>query len=133
MSSQRERMKYLMTIKYRAKANPHGNSRLLSVVEAAIKKGDTENAFLTAESYLKKMHDCRTYLKRELPICAELSKWSEKFFVACDLFDKIFEFLQKREEPLKDEILALINKYDSMPAKLSNDVNLKEELKEILN
>ena len=40
MSSQRERMKYLMTIKYRAKANPHGNSRLLSVVEAAIKKGE---------------------------------------------------------------------------------------------
>lgn len=106
---------------------------VLDKIEAAKKKGDTENAFLTAESYLKKMHDCRTYLKRELPICAELSKWSEKFFVACDLFDKIFEFLQKREEPLKDDILALINKYDSMPAKLSNDVNLKEELKEILN
>ena len=43
MSSQRERMKYLMTIKYRAKANPHGNSRLLSVVEAAIKKGESKN------------------------------------------------------------------------------------------
>ena len=47
MSSQRERMKDLMTIKYRAKANPlvpksnpRGNSRLLSVVEATAKKGE---------------------------------------------------------------------------------------------
>ena len=43
MSSQRERMKYLMTIKYRAKANPRGNSRLLSVVEATTKKGESKN------------------------------------------------------------------------------------------
>ena len=40
MSSQRERMKYLMTIKYRAKANPRGNSRLLSVVEAVLIKNE---------------------------------------------------------------------------------------------
>ena len=50
MSSQRERMKYLMTIKYRAKANPRvsksnpsDNSRLLSVVEATAKKGESKN------------------------------------------------------------------------------------------
>ena len=40
MSSQRERMKYLMTIKYRAKANPRDNSRLLSVVEAVLIKNE---------------------------------------------------------------------------------------------
>jgi hypothetical protein len=44
----KERTKYLMIIKYRAKANPRvpksnprGNSRLLSVVEATAKKGES--------------------------------------------------------------------------------------------
>ena len=48
-------------------------------------------------------------------------------------FDKIFEFIQKGEESVKSEITAIIDKYNSLPAKISNDVNLKDELKEILN
>ena len=36
----KERTKFLMTIKYRAKANPRDNSRLLSVVEAVLIKNE---------------------------------------------------------------------------------------------
>lgn len=105
----------------------------LDKIEAAYKKGDTETAFALAQSYLRRMHDAKAYLMKDLPICKELTKWSEKFFVACELFDNIFGFIQKREEHLKTEIISLIDKYNSLPAKLSNDVNLKEELKELLN
>lgn len=104
----------------------------LDKTESALKNGDTRTAFLTAEGYLRKMHDCRDFLLKDLPICKELSKWSEKFFVLCELFDKLFDFVQKREETTRAEIFSLIDKYNSLPARISNDVNLKEELKEIL-
>ncbi len=105
----------------------------LNKIEGALKNRDKEKAFSLAADYLKKMHDAKAYLMRDLPICNELRKWSEKFFVACDLFDNIFGFAQKREESRRAEILTLIDKYNALPARLSNDVNLKEELKEILN
>ncbi len=102
-------------------------------IESAFKKGDKQTAFLLAEEYLGKMHACKEYLMKDLPVCGELTKWSEKFFVVCELFDNIFAFIQDREDSVKAEILALIDKYNSLPARLSNDVNLKEELKELLN
>lgn len=105
----------------------------LDKIETAFGKGDKETADRLSYELLEKMHNCKAYLKQNLPICNELTKWSEKFYVLCDLFDKIFEFIQKREESIKSEILTLIDKYNSMPAKISNDVNLKDELKEILN
>lgn len=105
----------------------------LDKIETQFRKGDTETAFSLAQDLLEKMHSSKAFLKKDLPICRELSKWSSKFFVLCDLFDKIFAFVQNRDDSLKDEILILIEKYESLPAKLSNDINLKEELKEILN
>ncbi len=106
---------------------------VLNKTECSIKTGDKEAAAALIECYIKRMHDCKAYLMKDLPICKELTKWSEKFFVMCELFDKVYAFVQKREEFLKAEILTLIDKYNSLPARLSNDVNLKEELKEILN
>ncbi len=105
----------------------------LDKIESAFKKADKRTAFLLFEEYLGKMHACREYLMKDLPICVELTKWSEKFFVVCELFDKIFAFIQNREDSVKAEILALIDKYNSLPARLSNDINLKEELKELIN
>lgn len=105
----------------------------LDKIETAFNKGDSEAAERLSREFLDKMHSCKAYLKQDLPICNELTKWSEKFYILCDLFDYIFEFIQKRDASLKTDILTLIDKYNSMPAKISNDVNLKDELKELLN
>ncbi len=105
----------------------------LDRIENSYKSGDKATAFSIAEEYLDKMHICREYLTKDIPICKELTKWSEKFFIVCELFDKIFSFVQNREALEKTEILALIDKYNSIPARLSNDIDIKEELKELLN
>ncbi|MBQ7122258.1 MAG: beta-N-acetylglucosaminidase domain-containing protein [Clostridia bacterium] len=102
-------------------------------IEAAFKSGDKQSAFSLAEEYLGRMYACREFLMRDLPICRELTKWSEKFFVACDLTAKIFEFVQSRDEALKGEIFSLIDKYNAMPARLSNDTDIRGELKELFN
>lgn len=98
-------------------------------IEKAFKSGNTEDAFSLAEKYLCKMKACREYLKKDLPICKELKKWSEKFSVACDLTERIFEFIKTKDLSLSAEILSLSDKYNSMPARLSNDIDIKSELK----
>ncbi len=100
-------------------------------IETAFKSGKQEKAFVLAENYLGKMNACRDYLKQDLPICRELSKWSEKYFVSCDIINKIFEYIKTKDEKVIAELLSLIEKYEAMPARLSNDVNIREELKNL--
>lgn len=98
-------------------------------IESALKSDDKQKAFSLAEEYLGRMYGCKEFLMQNLPICRELTKWSEKFYVACDLTGKIFEYVQSRDEALKEEIFSLIDKYNAMPARLSNDTDIKGELK----
>ncbi|MBQ8763625.1 MAG: beta-N-acetylglucosaminidase domain-containing protein [Clostridia bacterium] len=98
-------------------------------IENAFKAENKQKAFELAEEYLGKMYACKAFLMQDLPVCREISKWSEKFYVACDLIEKIFKFIQSRDESLKDEIYSLIDKYNAMPARLSNDTDIKGELK----
>lgn len=100
-------------------------------IEAAFKSGDKQKAFSLAEEYLGKMYTCKAFLKQDLPICRELAKWSEKFYVACDLTSRIFEYVKSRDEALKNEIFSLIDKYNAMPARLSNDTDIKGEIKNL--
>ncbi|MBQ7100968.1 MAG: hypothetical protein IJN81_05000, partial [Clostridia bacterium] len=72
---------------------------------------------------------CREYLQRDIPICSELKKWSEKFFVMCDILGGIFNFLMSRDEKLLAEVFGLVEKYEAMPARISNDIDIKSELK----
>ncbi len=102
-------------------------------IEPAFKSGSKEKAMTLAEDYLGKMNACREFLKRDLPICRELSKWSEKYFVSCDIMNSIFEYIKTRDERLIAELLLLIEKYEAMPAKLSNDINIRAELKNLQN
>lgn len=102
-------------------------------IENAFKSGNKENAFILAENYLSKMNACKEYLKLDLPICRELSKWSEKYFVSCDIINKIFEYIKTNDEKLIEELLLLIEKYEAMPARFSNDVNIRAELKNLQN
>ncbi len=102
-------------------------------IETAFKSGNKEKAFSLAENYLGRMNACREYLKRDLPICRELEKWSEKYFVSCDIMNRIFEYIKTRDEKLIDDLLLLAEKYEAMPARLSNDVNIREEIKNLKN
>lgn len=113
------------------------NSRIMyetfDRIDTAFKKGDKEKAFSLAADYLSKMNACREYLRQDLTICRELSKWSEKFFVSCDIINLIFEYIKTKDEKFFEELLMYVEKYEAMPAKLSNDVNIREELKKLKN
>lgn len=102
-------------------------------IEAAFKSGDKQKAFSLAEEYLGKMYACREFLRQDLPICRELTKWSEKFYVACDITGKLLEYLKNRSGVTAAEILVLAAKYASMPAKLSNDIDICSEFKNEFN
>lgn len=103
--------------------------KVFGEIEKHFKKGETEKAFSLAQSYLEKMKKCREFLKQDLPICRELTKWSEKFFITCDIMENIFMFLQTKDEKIKEKLLSLADKYISLPAKISNDIDIKSELK----
>lgn len=98
-------------------------------IETAFKAGDKEKALAAAENYLGRMNACREYLKKDIPICRELKKWSEKFFVMCDILNNIFAFIATKDEKLLAQILGLAEKYEAMPARISNDIDIKSELK----
>lgn len=98
-------------------------------IETEFKSGNIQKAFELAEKYIEKLTECKKFLMRDEPICRELSKWSEKFFVACDIISKVFEFIRTKDEKLVAEILSLADKYSSMPARLSNDIDIRAELK----
>lgn len=94
-------------------------------VLAFIKKGEVDNAIVLAEEYIAKMNDTRDYLRKDLPICNELSKWSEKFSVAIDMFEKLMAVLKNKTEENTNELYEIIDKYDSMPAKLTEEMNIR--------
>ena len=109
-------------------ANSRRMYEAIDEIEAAFKSGNKEKAFALAEDYLEKMNACREYLRQDLPICRELSRWSEKYFVSCDIVNKVFGYMKTKDENVFAELLLLAEKYEAMPAKLSNDVNIREEL-----
>ncbi len=110
-------------------ANSRRMYAVLDEIEEAFKAKNEQKAFEIAENHIKKMNACREFLKRPLPICDELKKWSEKFFVACDIAENVFGFIKSKDKKLAAEILLLVEKYEAMPARLSNDINIRAELK----
>ena len=102
-------------------------------IENAFKAGDGEKAFALAGRYLSRMNECSEYLKKDLPICRELSKWSEKFFVSCHIAGKAFEYMATKDEKLFEELLVLADKYTSLPARVSNDINIHAEIRGLRN
>lgn len=100
-------------------------------IECAFKSGDSEKGFTLAGEYLAGINKCCEYLKQDLPICRELEKWSKKYFVLCDIFNKIFEFIKTKDDGLIEDLMLLIGKYEAMPARISNDINIRAELESL--
>ncbi len=107
--------------------------KLFDDVEKAFSAGDLGKALMLAAEYIEKMNACRDFLNENIPICKELSKWAEKFSVACDIINTLMNFITEYEESILEEIYALIDKYDAMPARLTSDMNLREELGNLMN
>lgn len=113
-------------------ANSRRMYKALDEIEEAFKSGEKEKAFSLAEEYLKRLKKCREYLNRDIPICKEITKWAQKFYVFCDILGKIFEFIKSGDESLVAEIYGLVDKYNAMPARFSNDTDIKSELKNLI-
>lgn len=96
-----------------------------AVVLELLKKGEKEKALSLAYEYVEKMYEAKAYLEQNLPICNELRKWSEKFFVACDMFSKLLEILQSKTEENVNELYGIIERYEAMPVKFSEEMNFK--------
>lgn len=106
---------------------------VLDKVQTAFNEKDEITAARILSEYIQKMKKCRLFLEKDLAICNELKKWSEKFFVLCELFENIFLYITGKDEKKKEKILSLAQKYISLPAKISNDINILGELKDSLN
>lgn len=109
-----------------------GNSRRMNAafrkIAGTYRAGNKEKALSLYEDYLAKMQKSKEFLSRDLPICRELTKWAEKFFVKCDITEKLYLYLKKDDEKYLEEFYSLADKYYSMPARISEDVNFSVEL-----
>lgn len=90
-----------------------------------LKTGEREKAIALAEEYIKKMQETCDYLRKDLPICNELGRWSEKFFVACEIFENLIATLKNKTDENVKSLYATIDKYDSMPVKIAEEMNMK--------
>ncbi len=110
-------------------ANSRRMYKAFDEIEKEFKQGNKEKAFTLAENYLYKMQKCKEFLQKDLPICKELCRWSQKFFVACEIMENIFIFLKTKDKKTKEKLLSLADRYVSLPEKISNDIDIKSELK----
>lgn len=90
-----------------------------------LKTDEREKAIALAEEYIAKMKETSDYLRQDLPICNELTKWSEKFFVACEIFEKLIATLKNKTEENVNALYEVIDRFNSMPVKLSEEMNMK--------
>lgn len=90
-----------------------------------LKTGETEKAIILAEEYIAKMNEACDYLRQDLPICDELRKWSKKFFVACEIFEKLIAVLKNKTDENVKDLYDAIDRYDSMPVKIAEEMNMK--------
>ncbi len=96
------------------------------------KQVNKDTAFALYEEYLTKLKNGRDYLRRDIPICRELTKWAEKYSVKCDLTEAVYRYIKTSDKAVLDEISEITDKYYSLPARISEDVNIKVELEVFL-
>ncbi len=101
---------------------------ILDKIGKAIKSSNTAEGLKIFSDYVDRMNASVAFLKSDHPVCAELAKWSEKYYVLCRLFEKLYEYLQKNEDNLLADIREIIDKYNSLPAKISEDIDFRTEL-----
>lgn len=109
-------------------ANSRRMHKAFTIIAQEFRKGDSCKALALYEQYLEKMKDSVDFLKSELPVCKELKKWSEKYFVKYEITVKLYEYLKTDDEKYLQELYSLVDKYNAMPARISEDINVITEL-----
>lgn len=102
--------------------------RTLLAVSSAFAAGEPASAKETAAAYLRKMKDCEAFLRRDLPLCRELGAWAEKFRVLIRLFETAVAYMAEKKRSQTTALRALVAEYNSLPAKLVEDMDILEFL-----
>ena len=89
--------------------------------------GGMEAVISRISKHLEKMNICNELLKKDLPLYNELTKWSNKFSMACDVLNKLIETAITQSEDDIKELFELIERYECNPAVLTR-FNLKGEI-----
>ncbi len=89
-------------------------SEKLSHISFLLSQGETVQGFKEFKAYNQNMRECLVMLQDEnVPLFAELKKWTKKFSMCCDLLDAIYN---AKKDPTDDNMKALselTEKYNS--------------------
>lgn len=101
-------------------------------METEYRNGNKAGVYALMRSLSKKMNECRELLKNDIPLFAELSKWIEKFNLACNILNKVILLENGADDKLLAEIDSLAEKYESNPARLTEDIDIKAEIRKLI-
>ena len=97
-----------------------------------LRAGDIAAVLGTLSSYIEATSRCAQWLEKDSALSNELAKWAEKFILFSEIVAKLPETALSGEKSDVDELLALIDAYDSKPAVLTK-FNIKQELGDFLH
>lgn len=100
-------------------------------METEFRNGNKSGLYSIMRTLSEKMNISRELLKKDIPLFAELSKWIEKFNIACELINKVIQLENGADEKLLAEIDSLAEKYESNPARLTEDINIRAEVRKL--
>ncbi len=109
------------------------NARVLTGIfhelERACAAGDADKADLIIRDTMFKARECLLFLEQDIPICRELTKWTEKFRFSVQITEKLLGWIcNKQNATLKNEIEALLEEYERDPAVCANAMLFREVL-----
>ena len=82
------------------------------------------------KKYLTDMYSAKEYLKQDIPLCNELRAWAKKYELACELTEKSFLYIEAPTGILREQINGLLERYNSDPTVLINEMVFREVLME---
>ncbi len=100
--------------------------------ETAYRNGDKAKVYEILRSVAERMNECRELLKKDIPLFAELTKWIEKFGIACNIINKVILLENGTDNKLLNEIYSLAEEYGANPARLTEDINIKSEIGKLI-
>ncbi len=101
-------------------------------IETELRNGNKEKVFELLYSLSDRMNNCRELLKKDIPLFEELSKWIEKFNLACDIINRIIMLGNGLNDELIAELYSLAEEYESNPVRLTEDINIKAEIGKLI-
>lgn len=106
------------------------NSQRLKALFAQIGRekaaGNEAKARALAADHLEKTARAKAFLGRDLPVCRELAKWTEKFDLFCEILPLVLDCMIAGNGTLPPALLQKIEAYNAVPARFAVDMDLIE-------